>query len=48
MAIDPHRAALESAHRAMASKVPLGAMLQNRHQTMILKLLALRYMRRTG
>ncbi len=44
--IDPDRIALEIAHRALATSMPLDEMLQHRHYTLILKLLARRHMQR--
>jgi hypothetical protein len=43
---DPDRAALEIAHRQLASKVSLDEMLKDRAQTLILNLLARRHMQR--
>lgn len=43
---EPDRAALEIAHRALGSKVPLDVMLADRAQELILKLLARRHMQR--
>jgi hypothetical protein len=44
--IDPDRIALEIAHRALATSMPLDEMLQRRHYELILKLLARRHMQR--
>lgn len=44
--VEPSRLALEIAHRALASAVPLDEMLKNRAQELILKLLARRHMQR--
>jgi hypothetical protein len=43
---EPDRAALEIAHRALCTQVPLDEMLKNRAQELILKLLARRHMQR--
>ncbi|MES2787647.1 MAG: hypothetical protein V4684_19430 [Pseudomonadota bacterium] len=43
---EPDRAALEIAHRALCSAVPLDEMLKDRPQELILKLLARRHMQR--
>jgi hypothetical protein len=44
--IEPDRAALEIAHRALQSPIPLDVMLNNRCYELILKLLARRHMQR--
>jgi hypothetical protein len=43
---EPDRAALEIAHRALCTAVPLDVMLKDRAQELILKLLARRHMQR--
>ncbi|WP_317205454.1 hypothetical protein [Janthinobacterium sp.] len=43
---DPDRAALEIAHRALQSSIPLDEMLKTRCYELILKLLARRHMQR--
>ena len=44
--VDPDRAALEIAHRALATTMPLDEMLQHRGYELILKCLARRHMQR--
>ncbi len=44
--IDPDRIAMEIAHRALATSMPLDEMLKHRHYELILKLLARRHMQR--
>ena len=43
---EPDRAALEIAHRALRSALPLDEMLKDRPQELILKMLARRHMQR--
>jgi hypothetical protein len=43
---DPDRMALEIAHRALATDMPLDEMLKNRAFAVVLKLLARRHMQR--
>jgi len=44
--VEPDRAALEIAHRALCTKAPLDEMLKDRALELILKLLARRHMQR--
>lgn len=46
VAATPDRVALEIAHRALATTMPLDEMLKQRHYALILNLLARRHMQR--